>query len=148
MRWCRKAGRQSRRSQRSQRSYEESTVHRPSEALDEAEPPRGVDFDTRRQFYAAQLEKKLDGVSAEEVESRDGSATPSNNAAQSDTGGASPSVQAFQSEDRGESYSNRLSTSSPKTSPSQRKVFSAFIHDILLMSHRNGFLMLTCLHQF
>ena len=50
---------------RSMRSREESSAHQTEELLDQADPPRGADFDARRQFYAAQLEKELDGITAE-----------------------------------------------------------------------------------
>ena len=119
---CRKGGQHSRRSQRSQRSYEESTAHRSSNALDGAQPPRGMDFETRRQFYAAELEKTLEGVS-EEGESRDDSAVPSENSGQSPSGGASPASQASFREERQEGSASRTSSSaSPDAFPAQDKV--------------------------
>lgn len=48
---------------RSLRSHEESTAHRASELLDQAQPPKGTDFESRRQYYAAQLDKELDAAS-------------------------------------------------------------------------------------
>ena len=118
----RKGGHHSRRSQRSQRSYEESTAHRSSDALDGAQPPRGMDFETRRQFYAAELEKTLDSP-PEEGESRDDSAIPSNASGQSASGGASPASQAILKEERQEGSASRLSSNAgPDAFPSQDKV--------------------------
>lgn len=65
---CRRAGRhlhERRSHDRSLRSHEESMAHKSEELLDQAEPPRDADFDSRRHFYAAQLEKELDGITRE-----------------------------------------------------------------------------------
>lgn len=121
--YCRKGGHHSRRSQRSQRSYEESTAHKPSDALDGAQPPRGVDFETRRQFYAAELEKTLDGVSAEEEKDRgNDSAVPSENHSASE--GASPSSRASAREEQQEGPVRLGAGASPDAFPAQNKVHS------------------------
>ena len=88
--------------------------------MEGAQPPKGLDFETRRQYYAAELEKTLDGVAAEEGDDPQAS---SEIAVEAASGGASPSYQASQNEERRESSSNGLSTSeSSEPFPSQGKV--------------------------